>query len=142
MYCGRCNYSFCWCCMNEATKHNTKFYNMCPNLPFSFCANISITLLFILFMPAILAISLIVLFFTILYFMMWHYPKQADRYGKKTCYKKVLSFSLFIIILMPLALAGGMIVATILGALALIPIYFLSIVFLVRLCVMGCKTKI
>ena len=113
---------------------------MCPNLPFSYCANLIITLLFIIFLPAVLLIGLLI---AILRLTIFEIPKHLILHGclgSGCCAKD--SIALAYILMMPLAIVFGMAIAAILAAIAIIPLYFLSISFLVRLIYIGCKTKI
>ena len=139
MQCQRCNHGFCWCCMGPSEDHNNKCnYYVCPSIPFSFCCNILITITFMVFMPAIF---ILVPFCWIIWYVMCYIPSRKSRYEFK-CWKRLLIWLLFIFILTPLALALGMTIAILVGALALIPSYLLSFGFLVRACIMACKTKI
>ena len=114
---------------------------MCPNLPFSYCANLIITLLFIIFLPAVLLIGLLI---AILRLTIFEIPKHLILHGclGSGCCAKLAIGLAYILILMPLAIVFGMAIAAILAAIAIIPLYFLSISFLVRLIYIGCKTKI
>ena len=126
--------------MRKLDDEHQRWYQKCPNLPFSYCANLIITLLFIIFLPAVL---LIVPLIAILWFTIILTPKYVHRVSGGTgCCGKVAIRLACILILMPLALVFGMAIVAILAAIAIIPLYLLSISFLVRLIYIGCKTKI
>ena len=57
MSCSRCNFYFCWACMGELNDTHSTWYKICPELPFSLCANLIITFLFILFLPLIITLG-------------------------------------------------------------------------------------
>lgn len=125
--------------MRKLDDEHQRWYQKCPNLPFSYCANLIITLLFIIFLPAVL---LIVPLIAILWFTIFVIPKYNSVWYSTGCCGKVAIRLACILILMPLALVFGMAIAAILAAIAIIPLYLLSISFLVRLIYIGCKTKI
>ena len=126
--------------MGPSAGHNAKWnYYICPKMPYSFCGNILVTITFMVFMPAIF---LLFPFCRIVYWVMCYAPKYLTRMFVHSCWKQLLIWLLFIFILTPLAIAVGMTVAVGVGALALIPCYLLTLGYLVRACIMACKTKI
>ena len=140
MECVRCGAVFCWCCMKDyrGGEHN-KWYRVCPNLPFSYCVNLIINLLFIIFLPVILILgSLGVILCWTLCIIPFHWSIRKP--GGKCRF--VVCWLICILILTPLAIAIGMPIAAILSAIAILPLYFLSIAFFVHLCIIGCKTKL
>lgn len=134
MQCARCEYHFCWCCMGPKGDGHLP----CPEFPYSMCCNILIVLAFIIFTPAMMVL---IPFFGILLNMMIYYPYNIAKHKENCCHKTII-WLLFILLLTAPALVGGMTLALIAGALALIPIYLFLLYFLIRLCYVGCKAKI
>ena len=58
MNCPRCKYDFCWTCMRDKRRHNTR-YAMCPReyLRFSLCVNLLLVFVSIILMPLIFVIG-------------------------------------------------------------------------------------
>ena len=120
------------------TEHQ-RWYRICPSLPFSLCGNLLFTLLFIIFLPAVMVIGPALV---IIYYTGWNWPYWYLRRKSLHCCGN-LAFHLFcFLIVMPICLAVGMVVALIVGAFALVPLYYYSIHFFVRLSIAGCRTKL
>ena len=120
--------------------HN-KWYKICPELPFSFCGNLLATIAFIIFLPALIVL---VPFFGIIGALGFYGPYEIVR-GRgffSSCCCKLFTCFLIIFIGLPICLALGMTCAILVGAIAILPLYFLSISFLVRLSIAGCRTKL
>ena len=140
MDCVRCGASFCWCCMQDySKKEHQKCYRVCPELPFSYCVNLIINLLFIIFLPVILILGSLAAILSVTLYVI---PIDILRVKRANKCKKVGCYLLCIFILTPLAIAIGMPIAAILSAIAILPMYFLSISFFIHLCIIGCKTKL
>ena len=138
MLCYRCQTDFCWCCMRKLDDHN-KWYLICPELTFSYCINLILTLLFIIFLPVILlVVPLIGILVSTLIFLPFDCPLWSD----VSCCCKAVIWLLCLILVMPIAVAIGMAITVVVAAIAIIPLYFLSLSFLVRLIYIGCKTKL
>ena len=118
------------------TDHQT-WYRICPELPFSLCGNLLVTFLFIIFLPAIIVIGPAL---AIIYFVGCYWPYWALKYSNCCCRIACWLFCFFIV--MPICLALGMAAALIADAFALIPLYYYSIHFFVRLSIAGCRTKL
>lgn len=164
MKCQRCNFDFCWCCMCELGPNHNRWFSVCPNLPFSLCGNILFTLVVIILMPVLITFAALsfALYFSIKKMPKWiiskcrvrkdrknrakiakelKKKKLADRYiPAATCSRceKFLVYLLSVIFLLPISIAGCLLC----GALSIIPSYYQSIVFLVRLFVAACRTKL
>ena len=71
-----------------------------------------------------------------------NYPKPGRIYVRKmACWKKTLIYLLWIGFLTPLALGLGAIGILLVAALAIVPLYILSLIFLVNLIAIACKDK-
>ena len=138
MACERCSREFCWCCMEDDTggKHK-KCYRICPKLPYSYCTNLIITVLWILFLPVIM---ILVPFVGILGCSLYLVPFL--HFERSRCWEQVLIWLICFLVLMPIMMAFGMLIAVIIGVIAILPLYFYSISFFVRLCVIGCRNKV
>jgi len=138
MSCQRCGFYFCWCCMGSLDNHQ-RWYMLCPELPFSLCGNLLVTFLFIVFLPAIIVIgpAIAIIFYTGIY-----YPYRALKYGGGNRCCRFTLFLLCFLILMPICLALGMLAVLVANVFALIPLYYYSIHFFVRLSIAGCRTKL
>lgn len=58
MNCSRCNFHFCWVCMQRYDSHN-KWYALCPGsiLNFSLCINLLLVIVATIFMPVIYTVG-------------------------------------------------------------------------------------
>ena len=139
MTCQRCNFFFCWCCMGELGSEHQKWYRICPELPFSLCGNLLFTFLFIIFLPAVIVIgpALVIIYYTGCY-----WPYRFQRYSSWGCCRKTAFYLFCFLIVMPICLVAGMVVALIVDAFALVPLYYYSIHFFVNLSIAGCRTKL
>ena len=141
MLCPRCQYDFCWCCMGpyETGKHKT-WYKFCPELPFSFCLNLIITILFVIFLPVLMII--VPLAITIHHVSYFEPVRKIRTRRPSTMCFKVLTWLLHLLILTPLAIVACLIASALVGAILLLPGYFYSIGLLGRMIVGGCRTKL
>ena len=137
MICFRCHYNFCWCCMGPRTTGHNTWYKLCPNLPFSLCVNLIVTFLFIILLPAVITVGplLVICAYSCI---VW--PYEITRRCSLTC--KILVWLIFLLILFPLAVALGMTAVVIADAFAIVPLYYYSISFFIRLSITGCRTKL
>ena len=120
----------------DGDNHN-KWYRVCPGLPFSYCLNLLVTLIFVIFLPAILVLGPLI---AILLCTTVVLPSFLTR--NLGCIGITIVYVLCILLLMPLSLAIGMAVALIVDVVVIVPLYLLSISFLIRLIVVGCQTKL
>ena len=139
MTCGRCNYQFCWTCMSSLDEHR-KWYKTCPGIQFSQKLNILLTVLFILFLPAVLVVALLVYCFYIPVIMV---PQMSNLHGARQGFlPNCLVYSYCILCGLPISLAFGVPIGLFLIAIAILPLYILSTIFLVRICIVACKTHV
>lgn len=108
---------------------------MCPGLPFSFCSNVLITLLFTFFLPLIVVLTPLVL--------MTFYAYESLR-KFRNCYfmpfvLRVLCWLLLILVLIPLAVGVGY---PLFVGFSIVPLYYYSVAHLVRLLIVGFRTKL
>ena len=137
--CQRCNYYYCWCCMGPYNdlEHN-KWYKLCPRLPYSFCINLIITFLFIIFLPVVITVGPLL---AIIHRSTVWLPHKITQYWN-FLFGKILIYALCILILTPVAIVLGMAVVAIIDAFVILPCYYYSISFFIRLSIVGCRTKI
>ena len=79
MQCYRCKTDFCWCCMGKLSEHQ-KWYKVCPELPYSKCTNVMITLVVMLLMPVLLI--LVPILFSLMVGL-YHAPNWINRVLKR-----------------------------------------------------------
>ena len=123
----------------ERSEHD-KWYRICPNLAGSYCCSLLTTICFFIFLPVLLILGPL---FSIIFYVGFFIPYEKTRCGRRTnCCVTVMMHLLFLLILLPFALAFGMIVAVIVAAIAILPLYYYTLVHLGRLIYIGCKYKI
>ena len=124
--------------MEDVDQEHNKCYRICPELPYSYCMNFMITLLFIIFLPVLLLLVplIYILVGTLIIFPIWAMNLA------RSCIVKVIVWILCFLVLMPICLAIGMSIAGVVAVIAILPCYFYSFSFLIRLCVIGCRTKV
>ena len=127
--------------MGYSGEGHQTWYRICPKLPYTYCGNLLLTFLFIIFLPAVLVIgpAIAIMFYTGFYLpfiLLYDEDKERSRCTKLSVYLPCM------LILTPICLAVGMGPALIVGALALVPLYYYSIHFFVRLSIAGCRAKL
>ena len=126
--------------MGDLEGHNLRdsWYRFCPELPFSFCGNLMITLLFILFLPLL---AVVFPFISVTAIVFCEMTKNC-LWKIRNCFCKVLVVMFMVFIYYPIALVLGVAIYCLWIPFLLPVLYFYSISFFVRLCVMACRTKI
>ena len=120
-------------------KHRT-WYKACPELPFSFCANLTITILFVILLPVLLIF--VPLAITIYHTAYFEPIKKIRQQRPCSTSRKVLIWILYILIVTPLAIVVCLVGSVLAGAILILPGYFYSIGLLVRMSIAGCHTKL
>ena len=137
MVCERCQYSFCWGCMRELNNSHRKWYRLCPEIPYSYCTNMLMTILFFIFLPVIVFVCPILAAIVNVGCLL---PCALNRRNGKCC--KIVTHLIFFLLLMPLAVALAAVAAALVGAVVIIPLYYYTLLHLFRLIYIGCRFKL
>lgn len=140
MVCGRCHIDFCWCCMSKYRNHS-KWYALCPNLPFSLCVNVLIVLSAMIFMHVIMTLFALggACYFSYeltLKKMMRHCKiirKERYERGWKYCIDFLFHCFIYITIILPIALGLGAVFLGFLIGLGTIPAFYYGFAYIIRL---------
>lgn len=123
-------------------RYHRRWYLICPELPFSLFGNLLITLLFIVFIPVILAIG--PQCYIIYSFYHKIFRKFVDyRYCATECsIKQVLCWLFIILFVLPIIIACSYVPSLLFAPVAIVPLYYYSIAHFIRLLVVICRTKL
>ena len=129
--------------MGELNDTHSTWYKICPELPFSLCANLIITFLFIVFLPLVITLGPLL---WIIGATAFYLPYEIFRGGchGSICLGivKTIGALLCVLVVMPIAVALGMTAVAIADAFAILPLYYYSISYFVRLSIAACRTKL
>jgi len=99
-----------------------------------------LTFLFIIFLPVAIILGP---FLYILIYSAIIWPAELTGRGRSCSFlSKIMVWLVFIFIVAPLVVALGMTGVVIADAFAILPLYYYSISFLIRLSIAGCRTKL
>ena len=102
--------------------------------------NLLLALLFLLFLPLVVAIGPLI---WIIWFSVIFMPEMTNLHGARGAIGSCICYSLSIFVVLPITLAIGMPLGLLAGVFAIIPLYILTIAFIIRIIVyMCCKAKV
>ena len=140
MECLRCNYDFCWSCMSKEGSCDINGFPLCPRLPFSMCANVTITIVAFLLAPIVLALGPLIAVIGWI-FILPYKVYQGNKYKfcgyRRNCLQKtcciIASVLVSWIILLPLVIILAIFVSALAGTIGTIVFEILCIVYIFRL---------
>ena len=121
--------------MEKLSEHEA-WYKICPQLPYSKCGNIMITIVTIILMPLILLIVPIVYAFMIGFYFVPIYFNRGMRKRKRVknaCCRWTIAYALSILIILRLSIAVAVISSVLLVVLGILPAWFLCLSYIWRL---------
>ena len=135
MQCYRCKTDFCWCCMGKLSDHQ-QWYKICPQLPYSKCVNVMVTLVVVILMPIILLIVPILYSFMVGFYYAPTWILRRLKRKKRInspCVRWTLALVISFLVLLPLSIVLSAVVALLLVVLGTLPAWFLCFSYLWRL---------
>ena len=121
--------------MEKMSDHQS-WYKVCPQLPYTKCTNILITLVVVLLMPLILLLVPIVYSFMVgLYFAPVLISRCMRRRNRKMkpCCRLGLAYFISVLLILPISVVFGVAASVFIVVLGLIPAWFLCISYIWRL---------
>ncbi len=130
MYCGRCNFAFCWYCMTDLAKHN-KWYAVCLKLEFGIYINIILVLLAMIFMPVIFTLG--PLSFALFYSMFVYVELAREKICFETmCLNYMVWLPFLLLFLLPTHLALAALVSGLLLTFGIVLGLYYGFSYLIR----------